>query len=71
LSKPTDLTKIPHKILEEAKQAGLETEDQNRSATFVHLDQQTIASKVNELYEGKLELLDIKVALKSSEGRLF
>ncbi len=64
MSKPTDLTKIPHKILEEAKQAGLETEDQNRSATFVHLDQQTIASKVNELYEGKLELLDIKVALK-------
>ena len=30
----------------------------------MHLNQETIESKVNELYEGKLELMDIKAALK-------
>lgn len=60
----SNLTKIPHGILEEAQKAGLDAEGKNRSATYVHLDQSTIASKVNELYEGKMELMDVKVALK-------
>ncbi|MCW3999724.1 MAG: SufD family Fe-S cluster assembly protein [Candidatus Bathyarchaeota archaeon] len=60
----SDLTKIPHAILQEAQRAGLETSEKNRSGTFVHLNQQTVASKINELYEGKLELMDIKDALK-------
>ena len=64
LSKQSDLTKVPHKILEEAKKAGLETQEKNRSATFFHLNQETIAAKVNEFYEGKLELMDVKMALK-------
>jgi len=64
LSKQSDLTKVPHKILEEAQKAGLETQEKNRSATFFHLNQETIAAKVNELYEGKLELMDTKAALK-------
>jgi Fe-S cluster assembly scaffold protein SufB len=48
----------------EAQKAGLEVEEKNRSATFMHMDQSTIESKVNELYEGKVELMDIKAALK-------
>jgi Fe-S cluster assembly scaffold protein SufB len=64
VSADSDLTKIPHAILEEAQKAGLEMADKNRAGTFVHLNQQTVASKVNELYEGKLELMDIKEALK-------
>ncbi len=64
MSKESDLTKIPHKILEEAHEAGLETLGKNRSATFFHLNQETVAAKVNELYEGKLELMDVKMALK-------
>ncbi len=60
----SDLTKIPHKILEEAERAGLESEEKNRSGTFFHLNQKTVASKVNEAYEGKLELMDVKAALK-------
>ena len=64
MSKESDLTKIPHKILEEAQKAGLETQEKNRSGTFFHLNQETVAAKVNELYEGKLELMDIKAALK-------
>jgi uncharacterized protein len=64
LDKESNLTKVPHKILEEAEKAGLETQEKNRSATFFHLNQETIASNVNELYEGKLELMDVKAALK-------
>ncbi len=64
MSKESDLTRLPHKILEEAQKAGLETGEKNRSATFFHLNQETVAASVNELYEGKLELMDIKAALK-------
>jgi uncharacterized protein len=62
--KQSDLTKIPHQILEEAEKAGLESEEKNRAGTFFHLNQETIATKVNEAYEGKLELMDVKAALK-------
>jgi Fe-S cluster assembly scaffold protein SufB len=48
----------------EAQKAGLEVQEKNRSATFMHMDQETIASKVNEVYEGKVELMDIKAALQ-------
>jgi Fe-S cluster assembly scaffold protein SufB len=64
MAKQNDLTKIPHQILEEAQQAGIEVQDKNRSATFFHVNQETIAAKVNSLYEGKLELMDVKAALK-------
>lgn len=64
MSKESDLTKLPHQILEETQKAGLETQGKNRSGTFVHMDQQTIAAKVNEVYEGQLELMDVKAALK-------
>jgi uncharacterized protein len=64
MAKQNELTNIPHKILEEAQQAGIETQDKNRSGTFFHLNQETIAAKVNESYEGKLELMDIKAALR-------
>ena len=64
MAKQNDLTKIPHQILEEAQQTGIEVQDKNRSATFFHVNQETIAAKVNSLYEGKLELMDVKAALK-------
>jgi Fe-S cluster assembly scaffold protein SufB len=64
LDKENELTKVPHQILEEAQKAGIEAQEKNRSATFFHLNQETIASKVNEIYEGKIELLDVKTALR-------
>ncbi|MCW4025717.1 MAG: SufD family Fe-S cluster assembly protein [Candidatus Bathyarchaeota archaeon] len=64
MAKPNNLTGIPHKILEEAQKTGIETQDKNRSATYFHLNQETIAAQVNALYEGKLELMDIKSALE-------
>lgn len=64
MSKESELTQIPHRILEEAQKAGIESKDKNRSGTFFHINQETVASKVNELYEGKIELMDIKAALR-------
>jgi Fe-S cluster assembly scaffold protein SufB len=64
LSKQSELEKIPHEILEETYKAGIEADEKNRSATFFHMDQSTVFSKVNELYEGKIELMDTKAALQ-------
>src|SRR5208337_5195452 len=64
LTKENELTKVPHKILEEAQKAGIESNDKNRSGTFFHLDQTTVQATVNQLFEGKIELMDIKAALK-------
>jgi len=64
LSKQNELEKIPHQILEETYKAGIDADDKNRSATFFHVDQSTLYSKVNELYEGKIELMDTKAALQ-------
>jgi Fe-S cluster assembly scaffold protein SufB len=66
MSKENELTKLPHKILEEAQKAGIEADEKARSATFFHLNQETIQAKVNELFEGKIELLDVKTALKKN-----
>ena len=64
MNQESDLTKVPHKILEEAEKAGMDSEGRNRAGTFMHLNQETIAASVNEAYEGKLELMDVKAALK-------
>ena len=62
-NKKNELVNVPHQILEEAQKAGIEAEEK-RSGTFFHLDRTTVHSKVNELFEGKLELMDIKAALQ-------
>jgi Fe-S cluster assembly scaffold protein SufB len=64
LSKQNELMKIPHKILKETYTAGMEADDKDRSGTFYHVDQSTVYSKVNELFQGKIELMDTKTALK-------
>jgi Fe-S cluster assembly scaffold protein SufB len=56
--------KVPHEILEETYTAGMEADDKDRSGTFYHVDQATIYSKVNERFEGKIELMDTKTALQ-------
>jgi len=64
LIKKNELMKVPHKILEETYKAGIEADEKDRSGTFFHVDQSTIYSKVNELFEGKIELMDTKAALQ-------
>jgi Fe-S cluster assembly scaffold protein SufB len=64
LNKENELVKLPHRVLEETYKAGMEANEKNRSGTFYHVDQSTIYSKVNELYQGKIELMDTKEALQ-------
>lgn len=58
-----DLKSIPHKILEEAYNAGAASKEE-RAGTFFHIDQSTVYASVNELFKGKIELMDIKEALQ-------
>lgn len=60
----SELTKIPHRILEEAYKAGIEKDERSRSGTLMHVDQATIYSKVNEAFRGKIEMMDTKEALE-------
>jgi Fe-S cluster assembly scaffold protein SufB len=64
LSKENELMKVPHKILEETYEAGMEPGEKDRSGTLYHVDQATIYSKVNKLFQGKIELMDTKAALQ-------
>ncbi|MCX8177272.1 MAG: SufD family Fe-S cluster assembly protein [Candidatus Bathyarchaeota archaeon] len=64
IKKQSELIHLPHEILEEAQKAGVETQESKRAGSFFHVDQKTIHSKVNALFEGKLELMDIKDALQ-------
>lgn len=64
LAKEDELTKVPHAILEEAQKAGIESNGANRSGTFFHLNRATVQATVNQLFEGKIELMDVKAALK-------
>lgn len=64
ITNQNNLTKLPEEILKEAQQAGIESTSENRAGSFFHMDSATIQSKVNEAYEGKIELMDVKAALK-------
>jgi Fe-S cluster assembly scaffold protein SufB len=64
LIKENELVKVPHKILEETYKAGMEADEKDRSGTFYHVDQSTVYAKVNELFQGKIELMDTKAALE-------
>jgi Fe-S cluster assembly scaffold protein SufB len=59
-----ELTSIPHQLLNEAEETGIQVEEKKRSGTFFHLDQSTITAKVNEQFQDKIELMDTKNALK-------
>jgi Fe-S cluster assembly scaffold protein SufB len=64
LSEENELVKLPHRILEETYKAGMEADEKNRSGTFYHVNQSTVYSKVNEFFQGKIELMDTKAALQ-------
>jgi Fe-S cluster assembly scaffold protein SufB len=62
--KKTALTEIPHKILKDAYKVGININGQDRSGTLFHVDQATIYTRVNELFKGKIEMMDTKKALQ-------
>jgi hypothetical protein len=64
MARKNELISVPHEILAEASKAGLEVNEENRSGTLLHVDQNTIYSGVNELFKGKIEIMDTKEALR-------
>jgi Fe-S cluster assembly scaffold protein SufB len=65
LTQDTLLTTLPHHLLKEAQKAGIDLNQAHRSSTFFHVDHQTLYSKVNAVFEGKIEVMDTKTALKN------
>lgn len=60
------LKRVPSQIIMEAYKVGVAREGE-RAGTFFHVDQSTVYSSVNELFKGKIELMDIKDALQKYE----
>ncbi|MBU4266656.1 MAG: SufD family Fe-S cluster assembly protein [Candidatus Altiarchaeales archaeon] len=67
MKKVSKLQDLPHKILEAAQEAGLQKSEKERSGSFVMVDHSTVIAKVNKRFEGKLEIMDTKDALKKYE----
>ncbi|MFZ2456743.1 MAG: SufD family Fe-S cluster assembly protein [Candidatus Altiarchaeia archaeon] len=59
---------LPGKVAKDAAKVGMEETEENRSASFFHMDEAALFSKVMEGYGDKIELLDIKEALKKYDG---
>ncbi len=64
MGKKTDLRTLPDQILQEAYRVGFDLNEKNRSGTLLHVDHATIYSKTNEIFKGKIELMDTKDALQ-------
>jgi Fe-S cluster assembly scaffold protein SufB len=64
MARESELITVPHEILTEASKAGIEVNEEKRSGTLLHVDQDTIYSKVNEFFKGKIEMMDTKEALR-------
>jgi uncharacterized protein len=58
------LTELPHRILETAMRAGMDTSERGRSASYFHVDNQTVYSTINRMFEGRIEMMDVKEAIK-------
>ncbi len=63
-NKMKDLKDLPKDVVKTAAKVGIEESEDKRSASFFHLDESAVFSKVMEDYKDKVELLDIKEALR-------
>jgi Fe-S cluster assembly scaffold protein SufB len=64
LSEERSLVDLPHRILEEAAQAGVNVNESDTSGVFFHVDQKTIYSKVSSAFENQIEMMDTMDALQ-------
>jgi len=55
---------LPEEIARDAAKVGIDRTEKNRSASFFHMDESVLFSNVMEGFKDKIELLDIKDALK-------
>jgi Fe-S cluster assembly scaffold protein SufB len=61
------LVELPHKILNEAQQVGVNVNESDTSGNFFHVDQKTIYSKVGPAFEDQVEMMDTKDALEKHQ----
>ena len=62
-----NLKDLPKDVVKTAAKVGIEESGDKRSASFFHLDESAVFSKVMEGYKDKVELLDIKEAQKKHD----
>lgn len=60
----SSLTELPHKILKAAVKVGIDSDEKDRSGSYLMIDHSVVMAKVNEYFKGKLEIMDTKDALK-------
>jgi len=63
VQKESALTKIPHSILKDVYNVGIDVDEKTRSGTLFHVDQATVYTKINEYFRDKIEIMDTKKAL--------
>lgn len=54
---------LPGKVLEAAEKTGIDVSEEKRSASFFHLDESMLFTKLSKEYRNSMEILDIKEAL--------
>lgn len=62
--KESSLTKIPHSILKDVYNVGIDVNEENRSGTLFHVDQNTVYTTINKYFKGKIKIMDTKKALE-------
>ena len=61
-SRVSELSKVPHEILKSAYEVGVR--EKERAGSFFQIDHSAMLSKVNEKFEGQVEVMTVKDALK-------
>jgi Fe-S cluster assembly scaffold protein SufB len=64
MSYDKELMEVSHEILEGAIRAGVSLDEDEQAGLYMHVDQRTVYSNVNEMFKGKIEIMDIKDALR-------
>lgn len=55
---------IPEELEKDAKSIGIDIQDSDRAGSYIHLDHTNALSTVKEGYNGKFEMLDIRIAVQ-------
>ncbi|MHA1264696.1 MAG: SufB/SufD family protein [Candidatus Helarchaeota archaeon] len=65
--KLTSLRDLPHEILKSIAETGIIENENERSGSFLHIDQTTVYDKINEMFQNQIIIMDTKDALKKYE----
>ena len=63
-SKIKSLKELPHELLKTIYTTGIVEAENERSGSFMHMNQTTIYDKINEMFKNQIIMMDTKDALK-------